>query len=149
MPKPRLNLEDFRDIEARCAEIESELAGEGVEGGRTSDLTHGTGADKPILGAGSRSDSDADKSSAAEALAADKAAARRNGAGASSGSAAMPRVSSRPAPDEKAPEDETAWQTVSRTLREMGAQLRGMHILFRDRTMTRITILLWLTYMAE
>lgn len=148
MAKPRLNLEDFRDIEARCAEIEAEVDGEGVESGRISDLTHGTGADKPILGSGSRSDSDADKSSAAEALAADKAAARRNGAG-SSGSATMPRVSSRPAPDEKAPEDETAWETVSRTLREMGAQLRGMHILFRDRTMTRITILLWLTYMAE
>lgn len=50
---------------------------------------------------------------------------------------------------EVAGEHETAWQTVTRTLRDAGHQLMGVKILFRNRTMGRITILLWLTYMAE
>ncbi|CAO1626461.1 unnamed protein product [Sympodiomycopsis kandeliae] len=45
--------------------------------------------------------------------------------------------------------NETSWQTFKRTLKESGSQLTGVKLLFRDRTMGRITILLWLTYMAD
>lgn len=44
---------------------------------------------------------------------------------------------------------ETHWQTFKRALRESGAQLKGVRLLFRDKKLARITILLWLTYMAE
>lgn len=50
--------------------------------------------------------------------------------------------------DEKV-QQETRKQTLSRTLREMGHQFKGIRVLFRDRKMARITILLWITFMAE
>lgn len=50
--------------------------------------------------------------------------------------------------DEKV-QQETTKQTLSRTLREMGHQFKGVRVLFRDRKMARITILLWITFMAE
>lgn len=50
---------------------------------------------------------------------------------------------------EKDLSQETNWQSFKRILGESGEQLKGVKLLFRDRKMARITILLWLTYMAE
>lgn len=54
--------------------------------------------------------------------------------------------------EEKSEDDyanETTAQTFKRTLREAKAQFGMAGLLFRDRKMARITILLWLTYMAD
>lgn len=54
--------------------------------------------------------------------------------------------------EEKAEDDyanETTAQTFKRTMREARAQFSMAGLLFKDRKMARITILLWLTYMAD
>ncbi|PWN26103.1 MFS general substrate transporter [Jaminaea rosea] len=150
--RPRLDMDDFREIEQRCMEIQTGRSSDSDMASRLSGLTHDTAADKPMLtGTAEASDANADSDADKAAQAAKRAAPPSGGAsGTAGGRRVSPRVSAKPAPsDEKIEEDETAWQTVSRTLGEMGAQLRGIHILFRDRVMARITILMWLTYMAD
>lgn len=50
---------------------------------------------------------------------------------------------------EKEPQVESTWQLFKKALGDAGQQLKGVKLLFRDRKMGRVTILLWLTYMAE
>lgn len=44
---------------------------------------------------------------------------------------------------------ETYWQSMRRTMGEFAKQLRGLKILFRNATMTRITVLLWITFICD
>lgn len=126
-PQPRLTIEDFQMIEKRCALAPSRSSSD-VSDGAGSAASASQELGKPVVAT----------ESAPSAAASSTPLASGSGA-----QAATPRDA------EKPQSEETTMETAARTLREVGSQLRGVKILFRSKKTARITVLLWLTYMAE
>ncbi|CAO1634951.1 unnamed protein product [Parajaminaea phylloscopi] len=124
-PEPQLSMKIFQEIEQRCRELKS------MSTLTATDSDHGDdGVVKGTASVHSHQEVRAGQTSAS-------AASAGQGNVVAAGDS------------EKTEETESVTQTLRRALSDLGAQLRTAKILFRDRKMARITILLWLTYMAD
>lgn len=126
-PEPQLNMEDFKEIEQKCRELNS--------------LTTLTAAETDIA------KDDGKPATSVSVTSHDPlhpTPARTNGSNSHAGPAGVATTET-----EKTEGTETRMQSLKRALSELDGQMRATKILFRDRKMARITILLWITYMAD
>lgn len=127
-PLPKLSLKDFQEIEQRCHELSS-----------LKNLT-----------ASEVDSADDDAGKATFSIHSHQAANESGYSSSSESSRSRPAASAGGAEgNEKAEGYESPLQTLQKALSDLISQLRTSKILFRDRKMTRVTILLWLTYIAD